>query len=124
MLDGVRVRLRQGADEPPYEQIRTQIAARVASGELPPGTRLPTVRALAKTLGIAPNTVARAYRELEYAGLVVTRGRNGTVVSGEGVDRAAKEAAASYVEKVLSFGLSEREAVDLVRRAFERPTSS
>jgi DNA-binding transcriptional regulator YhcF (GntR family) len=110
--------------DPPYEQIRTQIAAQVADGELPPGTKLPTVRALAETLGIAPNTVARAYRELEYSGVVVTRGRNGTVVSGDQVDSAAKAAAASYVEKMLSFGVGEKDAVDLVRRAFERPASS
>ena len=81
-------------DEPPYEQIRTQIAAQVVDGGLPPGTKLPSVRALAETLGIAANTVARAYRELEHAGVVTTRGRNGTVVNGDGVDRAAKEAAA------------------------------
>ena len=56
--------------EPPYEQIRSQIARQVADGELPPGTKLPTVRALAATLGIAPNTVARAYRELEHSGVV------------------------------------------------------
>ena len=68
-------------DEPPYQQIRTQIARQVADGELPPGTKLPTVRALAETLGIAPNTVARAYRELEHSGVVSTRGRNGTVVT-------------------------------------------
>lgn len=96
----------------------------MAAGELPPGTRLQTVRALAATLGIAPNTVARAYRELEYAGLVVTRGRAGTVVNGPGVDRAAKEAAAAYVEKMLAYGLEETAAVDLVRRAFDRPLSS
>ena len=41
-----------------------------------------------------PNTVARAYRELEHSGVVSTRGRNGTVVNGDGSDRAAKEAAA------------------------------
>ncbi len=56
--------------DPPYEQIRAQLAAQVARGVLPPGTKLPTVRALAETLGIAPNTVARAYRELEHSGVV------------------------------------------------------
>ena len=84
-----RIRIDATAPDAPYEQIRTQIAAQVASGELPPGTRLPTVRSLATTLGIAPNTVARAYRELEHSGVVTTRGRNGTVVNGEGADREA-----------------------------------
>ena len=110
--------------DPPYEQIRTQIAAQVASGELSPGTKLPTVRALAETLGIAPNTVARAYRELEHSGVVTTRGRNGTVVNGEGAERAAKEAAASYADVMRSLGVRQDEALELARRAFDRPVSS
>src|SRR3954453_13378987 len=83
---------------PPYEPIRTQIAAQVASGELSPGTKLPTVRALAETLGIAPNTVGRACHERGPAGGAPPRGRNGTVVNGDGSDRAAKEAAAGYAD--------------------------
>ena len=55
---------------PPFEQIRARIADLVAAGELPAGTRLPSVRTLAGDLGIAPNTVVRAYRELEAAGVV------------------------------------------------------
>ena len=121
MIDVV---LDQSDGDPPYEQIRTQIAAQVASGGLPPGTTLPTVRALATTLGIAPNTVARAYRELEHSGVVTTRGRNGTVVNGEGADRAAKEAAVGYAEAMRALGVGQDEALDLVRRAFDRPTSS
>jgi DNA-binding transcriptional regulator YhcF (GntR family) len=113
------------ADEaPPYEQIRTQIAAQVASGELPPGTKLPTVRALAATLGVAVNTVARAYRELEHSGAVTTGRRNGTVVNGDGVDRAAKEAAAGYADVMRALGVRQDEALELVRRAFDRPVSS
>jgi DNA-binding transcriptional regulator YhcF (GntR family) len=108
----------------PYEQIRTQIATQVAGGDLLPGTKLPTVRALAQTLGIATNTVARAYRELEYAGVVTTRGRNGTVVNGDDGDRAAKEAVASYADAMRSLGFGQDEALDLVRRAFDRPASS
>lgn len=49
---------------PPYEQLRMGIIAHVRSGELTAGTKIPTVRALAAELGLAPNTVARAYREL------------------------------------------------------------
>jgi DNA-binding transcriptional regulator YhcF (GntR family) len=108
----------------PYEQIRTQIAGQVAGGALPPGTKLPTVRALAATLGIAPNTVARAYRELEHSGVVSTRGRAGTVVTGDGADRAAKEAATTYADAMRALGVGQDEAVGLVRRAFDRPVSS
>ena len=67
---------------PAYEQIRAQVSALIALGALEPGSRLPTVPRLAADLGIAAGTVARAYRELEQAGLIVTRRRNGTVVAG------------------------------------------
>ena len=66
---------------PPFEQIRARIADLVAAGELPAGTRLPSVRTLAGDLGIAPNTVVRAYRELEAAGVVRTARGKGTVVA-------------------------------------------
>lgn len=67
---------------PPYEQIRAQISSLIALGALEPGTRLPPVRGLAADLGLAAGTVARAYKELEQAGLIETRRRNGTVVVG------------------------------------------
>lgn len=118
------IALDTSAGDPPYEQIRTQIAAQVADGQLPPGTKLPTVRALAETLGVAVNTVARAYRELEHAGVVTTARRAGTVVNGDGVDRAAKEAAASYAAVMRSLGVRQDEALELARRAFDRPVSS
>jgi GntR family transcriptional regulator len=78
MTAGISVDL--GSAVPPYEQIRTQISSLIAVGSLAAGTRLPTVRSLASDLGIAAGTVARAYRELEQAGLIETRRRNGTVV--------------------------------------------
>src|SRR6185295_19105208 len=95
------------APEPPYEQLRRQIASRVGSGELTAGTRLPTVRALAADLGLAVNTVARVYRELEADGVVVTEGRRGTFVSpsqaAAGTDVQA--AVASYVATARRAGL-------------------
>jgi DNA-binding transcriptional regulator YhcF (GntR family) len=110
--------------DPPYHQVRAQIAVQVSSGRLAPGTRLPTVRALAAELGVAANTVARAYRELEHAGVVTTRGRAGTVVNRDGADRAAKEAARSYADAMRALGVRQDEALDLVRRAFDRPVTS
>ena len=80
MTVGISVNL--GSATPPYAQIRTQIASLITAGTLAPGTRLPTVRSMAADLGIAAGTVARAYKELELAGLVHTRRRNGTVVAG------------------------------------------
>ena len=67
---------------PPYEQIRAQLQTMVTSGALPEGTRLPPIRQLAGDLGLATNTVGRAYHELEREGLVEARGRHGTIVRG------------------------------------------
>jgi DNA-binding transcriptional regulator YhcF (GntR family) len=103
---------------PPYEQVREQIRAQVQSGELVPGTKLPTVRRLADDLALATNTVARAYRELEALGVIETRGRAGSVVTGGGVERAAREAARDYVDRLKALGLGEADAVELVRRAY------
>jgi DNA-binding transcriptional regulator YhcF (GntR family) len=120
----LHLNLDAASTEPPYEQIRAQLAGRVAAGALPPGTRLPSVRALAATLGVAANTVARAYRELEHAGVVTTRGRNGTVVNDDAGDGAAKAAASTYAGVMRGLGVRQDEAIELVRRAFDRPASS
>jgi GntR family transcriptional regulator len=61
------------APEPLFEQLVLQVKGAVARGELRPGDRLPSVRELARELAINPNTVARAYRELETAGVIATR---------------------------------------------------
>jgi len=66
---------------PVYRQIFNQVKYLVASGVLRTGEELPPIRALAEQLLINPNTVARAYRELEHAGIVVKRGTLGTFVS-------------------------------------------
>lgn len=106
---------------PPFEQVRAGIAARIEDGSLPVGTRLPPVRTLADELGLAPNTVARAYRELEEAGLVETAGRRGTTVSatGDAVRRKAAAAASAYADAILALGVPAEEAVALVRAAVE-----
>ena len=75
------VRLDPGSPVPPFQQVRDQIAAAIEDGRLLPAVRLPTVRELAGDLGLAVNTVARSYRELELAGLLETRGRHGTYVA-------------------------------------------
>jgi GntR family transcriptional regulator len=118
------ITLDPASSDAPYEQIRAQITVQVSAGSLEPGTRLPTVRALAAELGLATNTVARAYRELEHAGVVTTRGRGGTVVNGDDADRATKEAARSYADAMRALGVGQDEALDLVRRAFDRPVTS
>lgn len=101
---------------PPYEQIRAQLARQIETHELPAGERLPTVRRLAQDLGIAANTAARVYRELEQAGLIETRGRAGTFVSGDRVQQAARAAALAYVDRTRDLGLSPGETLALVER--------
>ncbi len=103
---------------PPYEQVRGQIARQIHAGQLVPGARLPTVRRLAGDLGLAVNTVARAYRELEQAGLVATRGRNGTVVTGTDETRAV-DAAADYAATVRGLGLPAERALEIVKGMLE-----
>jgi DNA-binding transcriptional regulator YhcF (GntR family) len=106
---------------PPFEQLRSGIAERIRDGRLPAGTKLPPVRRLAESLDLAPNTVARAYRELEIAKLVATAGRRGTVVAatGDEVTQAAAEAAADFADTVHRLGLPTQDAVALARAALE-----
>jgi GntR family transcriptional regulator len=76
---------------PIYLQIVNQIKYLVASGRLNPGDELPPIRVLAERLIINPNTVARAYRELELAGIVEKRRTAGTYVSDQGSPLARRE---------------------------------
>lgn len=113
------IRIDASSPAAPYEQVREQVRAQVEAGELTAGTKLPTVRALASELGLAPNTVARAYRELEGLGVIETRGRAGSVVSGQRVQSAARLAAHEYAERMRALGVDRDEALDLARRAFD-----
>jgi DNA-binding transcriptional regulator YhcF (GntR family) len=88
------VEVDEASPVPPYEQVRAQIAAMIGSGTLRAATRLPPIRQLAADLGLATNTIARSYRELEAAGLVVSRVRTGTVVAERAPGTAAQTAAA------------------------------
>jgi DNA-binding transcriptional regulator YhcF (GntR family) len=117
------IQIDHDAAVPPYEQVRLRIAELAATGTLTAGTRLPPVRQLATDLGLAANTVARAYRELEQAGLVETRGRLGTVVTARAarVPAQAQKAAVRYAAETTSLGISPETALDLVRAALQLP---
>ncbi len=106
--------------EPPSEQLRRQVASRAASGDLAPGTRLPTVRALAEQLSVAPGTVARAYKALEADGVVVTEGRRGTFVrsSTAATGQDARTAAQAYAAEARRLGLGLEEATRLLAEAW------
>ncbi len=85
---------------PIYLQIVTQVKYLVASGRLAPGEELPPIRVLAERLIINPNTVARAYRELESAGVVEKRRTAGTYVSEQGSPLARRERTKILTERI------------------------
>ena len=76
---------------PVYRQIVDQVRGAIAAGSLSDGDQLPTVRQLAVDLEINPNTVVRAYRELEYGGLLETHQGTGTFISDQKIPRAGDE---------------------------------
>jgi GntR family transcriptional regulator len=108
---------------PPYEQIRSQIATMISSGLLPVARRLPTIRQLAADLGLAGGTIARAYRELEQAGLIRSRGRHGTFVLERPLDphpdreRALIEAAGVFATQAAQAGVDPHLALDRAMQA-------
>lgn len=104
---------------PAFEQLRRQIVQQVRAGGLQPGERLVPVRRLADELGLAANTVARCYRELEQDGVVETRGRHGTFVAHPGgpAQRAAAAAAEEYAARIERIGIDPEQALELAARA-------
>ncbi|MGA9595764.1 MAG: GntR family transcriptional regulator [Acidimicrobiia bacterium] len=117
------IRIDADSPIPAFEQIRSQITAMAVSGVLDVGTRLPTIRQLARDLGIAPGTVARAYQELERDGVLETRGRHGSFVSephvGEHNDTDLDRAVETLAIRGHQLGLSIDQVVERVRRAFQ-----
>ncbi|WP_353828422.1 GntR family transcriptional regulator [Agromyces sp. SYSU T0242] len=104
---------------PPFEQIRMQVVDAVRDGRLAAGAKLPTVRALAEELGLAANTVARAYKELEADDVVEGRGRAGTFVrtAGDPVAQALQAAASEFADVADRLGVGADAALDAVDRA-------
>jgi DNA-binding transcriptional regulator YhcF (GntR family) len=119
----MRIRLDPAAREPLSAQLHDALAARIRRGSLLPGERLPTVRDLARELDLAPNTVAKAYRELEAAGHLRTGGRLGTFVADRlpsvpsDADVALEHAADRYARRARQLGASDEDTVAAVRRA-------
>ncbi|HSP60377.1 MAG TPA: GntR family transcriptional regulator [Ornithinimicrobium sp.] len=107
-----------GSTTPVFRQICDQVVGSVREGRLAPGTRLPTVRQLAADLGVATNTVAKAYRQLEAEGHVQTRGRHGTFLltpPGSRVGEQTRASAAAFVREARRGGLGLEEAIGLLR---------
>lgn len=76
---------------PPYEQLSSQLLQMISRGELVEGDRVASIRQLARDLGLAPNTVARAYRELEHLGVLASAGRRGTIVTATNTSPSVRQ---------------------------------
>ena len=113
---------------PVYRQIINMIYAQIGAGNLKEGERLPTIKDLTENLGVNPNTVAKAYRELEIRGVILGRRGDGSFVSARNGDRPAPLTALEKASKLdelfgrliteaKGIGLSE---VELVKHMKER----
>lgn len=118
----MELRINHDSDVAPFEQLRQRLIDDITARRLRPGTKLPSVRALAAELGLAANTVARSYKELEAEGYLITRGRAGTVVSdiaavGDQAMTRADDLTATYVAEMRRLGIGDDAIVATLRRA-------
>jgi len=118
-------RLNPSSGVPVYLQLMEQVKHALDTGALRPGDQLPTIRRLAEDLVVNPNTVVRAYRDLEHEGLVELKQGSGAFVRGSAsrsarVTRRAQGVVQSAVERLVALGLSEEE----IRRMFENELTS
>lgn len=118
--DNFAVHLDAASSQPVFEQIVTRIRDAAVTGELPVGTKLATVRALATELGVATNTVAKAYRTLAAEGTVTTGGREGTVIARHDAQPAGALNAAlgALLAEAKNNGLDREQLLGLVARSW------
>ncbi len=109
---------------PPYEQLRRQLAELIESAVLQPGERLPPLRQLAADLGLAVGTVARAYRELDSAGLINSRHGGGTRVTATAPslsdaqrEQLVLQHARAFVQRALLLGADQQQILGAVAQA-------
>lgn len=121
-LTPFRFKRDMGSGVPAYRQIIDQILGGIASGALAPGDQLPTVRQLAVDLAINPNTVVRAYRELEIRGVLTTQQGIGTFITRERVQpdeverhRQLNRLVAELMSRAGGAGFSAEEVVERIQ---------
>jgi len=119
----IQINLRSGG--PIYQQLKEEVIRLACEGVLAPDEQLPSVRALARELGINPNTVAKAYQELENEGVIYSMGGRGSFVSGDllaanGVRKEAAANLAAAAEKARRVGLTREEALEVIASAYEQ----
>ena len=113
------------SDRPIYAQLVERIQMQIVSGQYPPGGKLPSVRDLAAVAAVNPNTMQKAFAELERSGLIITQRTNGrTVTEDEELIRQikaelAKEHVDAFFIKMKKLGYTEQEAVELLKKKYE-----
>ncbi len=114
---------------PVYRQLIDQVRAGIASGTLAAGDQLPTVRQLAVDLAINPNTVLRAYRELELGGMLETHQGTGTFITNKKLEKTSAERerqlsqlAAEFAARVGAAGFRLEDVIDRLEEMLPRPT--
>ena len=116
------------ADRPIYAQLVERIQMQIVSGYYPPGGRLPSVRELAAVAAVNPNTMQKAFAEMERSGLIVTQRTNGrTVTDDEELIRSiksglAKELVQDFFTKMKELGYDEDETVRILKQQIEEET--
>lgn len=113
------------SDRPIYAQLVERIQMQIVSGYYPPGGKLPSVRELAATAAVNPNTMQKAFAELERNGLLVTQRTNGRTVTEDAKlikdiqQNLAKEHVDLFFSKMKELGYTEREVLELIEKCCE-----
>ena len=122
MQTPISIRLRDGG--PIYLQLKEEVIRLACMGMLAPDEQLPSVRTLARELGINPNTVAKAYQELENEGFLYSVSGRGSFISGsilaaEGLRQKAKEGFRAAAEKARQAGVPKGELAQLLQKTYQ-----
>jgi GntR family transcriptional regulator len=130
MYEALEFTLDPKSGVPFYKQIILQIEMAIADGRLKNGDQLPTVRGLAVDLSLNPNTVARAYSELEIRGIVSTQQGSGTYISDKRIElsdvereKILSEMIRTFISNAASYGFSIKEVIEYLTKR-ERSTAS
>lgn len=115
------------SDRPIYAQLLERIQLQIVSGTYGPGDKLPSVRELAAEASVNPNTMQKAFAELERSGLIVTRRTSGRFVTEDREmitqirTQLAKEEALSFIEKMKELGFEKKDILALLSAVAEEP---
>lgn len=113
------------SDRPIYAQLVERIQMQIVSGYYPPGGKLPSVRELAALAAVNPNTMQKAFAELERSGLIVTQRTNGRTVTEEAEmikeirENLAKEHMVLFFSRMKELGYTEKEVLELIENCYE-----